>query len=274
MVEDASPLGEIHSRMDGDAVASFTVADRAALEAHYRDYFGAEYVRAIHEKESSLVHIDVYIYGATTDRPYVTIATGGMGAADVFAGDSEQAAHSVELVSYLPAEWDFASSMSDWLMKGIFETARYPHQYRDPIQKHHTLCTFDEGSNLADSIFPGSTQTHWYFRSLIGEPAEIDHLVLPSGRHINLIWAFPITRAEYYFRAHDDDPLELEVQLAAYAPVEIDPNRECVIQPENRVERRARLRRQKKAKLARPKTPWMDIPCEYPSHQKEVSEDG
>jgi suppressor of fused protein SUFU len=261
-----SPHDTVHTESAPENAATYSATDRAALEAHYSTHFGLDYFHVTHEKTSTFVHVDIYTYGASPDRPYVTLATAGMGAADVPRDDAHPAPPT-ELLTYVPADWDFEGPYSTWLFKALIETAKYPHLTRDAISKHHTLCTFDERTNLADSIFPESLLTHWYFRSLIHEPPEIEHLVLPSGRHMNFLWSYPITRAEYHYRAHSDVPLDLEVELAMYAPTEIDPHRPCVIQPENRTERRARVRQQKKVIRSLPRMPWMTLPCMYPPHQ-------
>ncbi|WP_306748289.1 suppressor of fused domain protein, partial [Saccharothrix yanglingensis] len=197
----ASPHDALHSRECLDEAVRYSEDDRHALERHYRQFFGGDYFRVQHEKVSHKVHVDIYIYGATVDRPYVTLATSGMGAADVSCGEHEEGdfCHPTEMVTYVPHDWDFSSFESQWLMRRLVDTARYPHEMQKIIAKHQTWCMYDEKTGLADALIPGSIFTHWYFRSLIEEPSEIDHLVLSSGRHIDFIWPYPITRHELHF---------------------------------------------------------------------------
>jgi hypothetical protein len=256
-----TPHEELHAKPAEDAAVRYSKRDRKALEEHYAKRFG-QYFRVLHEKTSELVHLDIYIYGASPERPYITLATSGMGAADSVAGEH----FSTELITYLPADWDFSTLMNLALISNLLQTARYPHEARTIIAKHHTFCVYDDRTNLADPIFPGTTLTHWYFRLLMQEPKGFEHLILPSGRHINLLWAYPITRHELHFSIHSEDPLELECKLLEEAETVISPDRKCLIQPENRAQRRARLKIQAQAKRKTPRQPWMELPCEYPPH--------
>jgi Suppressor of fused protein (SUFU) len=256
-----TPHEEIHRQPAPDDAARYSASDRDALERHYAQCFG-DYFRVIHEKVSIFVHIDIYIYGASPERPYVTLATSGMGAADSL----DEHNHPTELVTYLPADWDFSDSMSTALFSSILMAARYPHETKTIVSRHHTLCCYDGRTNLADAIFPGSALTHWYFRLMIHEPEGFEHLVLPSNRHVNLLWAYPITRDELYFLTHSEDHLELEYLLAEEADIALSVDRKCLIRPENRAERRARLKIQAQARRKTPRKPWMELPCEYPPH--------
>jgi hypothetical protein len=92
---------------------------------------------------------------------------------------------------------------------------------------------------------------------MIHEPKGFEHANLPSGRHINLLWAYPITRHELHFSVHSEDPLELECRLLEEAETVISPDRKCLIQPENRAQRRARLKIQPQAKRRTPRQRWV-----------------
>jgi len=257
----AAPHDETHAQPHRDDAVRYNDDDRRALEQHYAQRFG-DYFRVIHEKVSTFVHLDIYVYGASPERPYVTLATSGMGAANPL----DDAYHPTELVTYLSAEWDFSDPLSGALISNLLQAARYPHEAKEIIARHHTLCVYDGRTNLADALFPGSPLTHWYFRILLHEPEGFEHLVLPSERHINLLWAYPITRHELYFLTHSEDHLELECLLAEKADIAISVNRECLIRPENRAQRRARVKVQARARRRTPRQPWMELPCEYPPH--------
>ncbi|SFR27356.1 Suppressor of fused protein (SUFU) [Lentzea waywayandensis] len=266
------PLDELHGAEPGDEVIRYSQDDQKSVEAHYRRFFGGHYSHVWHERVSVGVHLDIYIYGATPDRPYVTLATVGMGAADVTCEHGDVVGHPIELVTYVPHDWDFSSSETQWLIRRIIEVARFPHEFKKVMGRHHTWCVYDGRTGLADALFPGSSFTHWFFRSLIDEPDEIDHLALPSGRCVNFLWAYPITRHELHFGEQESELIELETQLATYAPIPIDLNRPCLFSSENREGRRARKRNQKRLARSLPVSPWMAIRCEYPGHQRESSD--
>lgn len=258
------PHDKLHAAGSSDDAIRYSHEDRHAIEDHYRTFFGGNYYGVRHEKVSTAVHVDVYTFGATADRPYVTLATSGMGAADVNWSDG-QVGHPVELVTYVPHDWDFSSPESDWLIRRIVEVARFPHEAREVIGKHHTWCVYDDKTGLADALFPGSIFTHWFFRSLLDEPDEIDHLTLPTDRCVEFIWAYPITRHELHFgsKGEKEDLLDLEALLAAHAPTPIDLYRPCLLAPENREERRARRKHQKRLARSLPAVPWMAVQCDY-----------
>lgn len=262
---EATPLGDVHDRPRYDGAATYSTEDRIAIEQHYKKYFGVDYYRVLHERHSVGVHIDIYTYGTSPDRPYVTLATSGMGAGDT-QSDTEHC-HFVELVTYVPHDWDFSTTEAIWLTRRLIEVARHPQETGEIIGKHHTWCTYDEKTNISDALFPGTLLSHWYFRSLIHEPAEIDHLILPSGSHINFIWAYPITRQERHLHGTADDHLELEYMLAENADIAIDLHRQCLVSPENREARRARRREQKRLARTQPEVPWMTVPCSYHTAQ-------
>ncbi|USX54121.1 suppressor of fused domain protein [Lentzea sp. HUAS12] len=256
------PHDELHSREPSDDAIRYSHDDRRAIEEHYRRFFGGHYNSVRHEKVSTAVHVDVYTYGATVDRSYVTVATSGMGAVDVHWRGGERG-HPVEIVTYLPADWDFSSPETQWLLRRMIEVARFPHEVREVIGKHHTWCVYDEKNGIANALFPGSIFTHWFFRSLIHESEDVDHLKLPSGRCVDFIWVYPITRHELHFGEQEKDLLELEAQLACHAPIPIDLYRQCLFAPEGREERRARKRQQKRLARSLPAVPWMSVHCDY-----------
>ncbi|MFS8104494.1 suppressor of fused domain protein [Lentzea alba] len=264
------PLDELHDREPDDDATRYSRGDQSAVEAHYRKFFGGHYSHVWHERVSVGIHLDIYIYGATPDRPYVTLATVGMGAADITCEHGDELAHPIELVTYVPHDWDFSSPEAQWLVRRIIEVARFPHEFQKVMAKHHTWCVCDGETGLAHALFPGSNFTHWFFRSLLDEPDEIDHLTLPSGRCVNFLWAYPITRRELHFGEQESDLAELEVQLASYAPTPIDLYRPCLFSPENREERRARKRSQKRLARSLPFSPWMSIRCDYHGHKADL----
>lgn len=263
-----TPHDEMHAQPPSDSAVRYSDDDRHALEQHYAQRFG-DYFRVIHEKVSTFVHLDIYVYGASPERPYVTLATSGMGAADPL----DDAYHPTELVTYLSADWDFSNSISTALLSNLLMAARYPHEAKKIVARHHTFCVYDGRTNLADALFPGSTLTHWYFRLMIHEPKGFEHLILPSGRHVNLLWAYPITRHELHFMTQSEDHLELEYMLAESADIPISVDRKCLIQPENRAQRRARLKIQAQARRRTARQPWMELPCEYPPHVSQGKQD-
>lgn len=256
-----SPLDDIHIAPRTDMAATYSQEDRLAIEHHYKKFFGGDFYRAFHEKRSVGVHVDIYTYGTSPDRPYVTLATSGMGAGN--APPNIEHPHFVELVTYVPHDWDFSTPEAIWLTRRLIEVARHPHQTGEVVSKHHTWCVYDEKTNVSDALFPGTLLSHWYFRSLIHEPKEIDHLILPSGRHVNFVWVYPITRQERHFLAQAEDHLELEYMLAEQTEIPIDLHRQCLVSVENRAARRARKREQKRLARLLPELPWMEVPCAY-----------
>jgi hypothetical protein len=264
-------LDVVHSLPSQDDAVRYGADDRHAIESHYANYFGC-WSQVIHERQSRKVHLDVYIHGASPDRDYVTLTTCGMSAVGLPWKTGAECHHppgleqhecryAAELVTYVPAEWDFSSPAGIYLMRSFFEAARYPHESGKLVAKHHTLCTYDPATNLADPLFPGSLLTHWFFRSLINEPESVDHLRLPSGRTINFVWVYPITRHECHYR-DDAGPIELEALLATCAEFPIRTERACLIAPESREQRRARNRESRRRMRSTPQTPWTAIACD------------
>lgn len=162
---------------------------REAIEAHYERHIGPDPV-VWHELVSHLVHIDVYVWAPTDERPVHTLATVGMsdrpmalpqGAAR--AGIRDRA----ELLLCLPPDWpvpgapynegSWADDESYFPIRALKELARLPHEYDTWLGMGHTVPNDDPPAPLT----PGTELCGWLLMPPVTFPIELSDLVTPAG---------------------------------------------------------------------------------------------
>jgi len=185
-------------------------------EAHYERFFGPMDQDVIHSTDIQPVHIDIYQFAPTADRPYWTLVTGGM-------SDERQ---------LLPEFDDHRSSRTEILMY-----VREPQEWM-----------FDDLKVLAEFPFVEDTHLHWWHTVPIGQPIDRArsqlraYLFLPpyfedpalseleiDGDRVDFLWLHPITEAERAFaEARGSQELE-KVIRAANLPIVIDESRSSLV---------------------------------------------
>ena len=146
-----------HEDKERDFVPAAYVSEAgyAALEAHYAKFLGVECTVG-HEMISELIHIDVYHYPPTTERPYSVLATIGMSALPMNVPAGAEDARFAELVIALPATWpisqeDFENPDHYWPMRWLKQLARLPHEYDTWLSLGHTVPNGDPAEPLASN---------------------------------------------------------------------------------------------------------------------------
>lgn len=227
----------------------------AAITEHYEQQFGGPHSIIFHEKTSRFVHIDAYVYQATEQRPFITVATVGMSARPMRENDVEHPCRT-ELMLYLPPDWDFGSVLGKFPIARLVNAARYPFAAGEIIADNHSL-EFEQ-----KPIIPGSLLSGFYFR---GAEGSFYRLVLPSGVHCHPLWAVDMTMPELYvLRTEGHEAIDR--LLDEHHSVLLDVDRACMISRETREQRRARVRAQKQRRRAPRDTLLEELRCEDPDH--------
>jgi Suppressor of fused protein (SUFU) len=262
-----------------------------ALEAHYKSFFGIPSRIVLHEIRSLCVHVDTYIYPPTEDRPFTTAATVGMSALPLetsmvcaacraaleAAGTTPQ--RRSELLMYLDPNWDFEDPAGLYPILMLAYVARAPH-----IDAHAFGwgMTYGFPRNLVPE---GSLLTDAYVMNPIFENAAADDdddedddddddeeeeeeeeeedfatLNMPDGEVCNIFWLIPITRAECYVK-RTEGPGALNEILAENEYFLFDLDRKCFVEYENRAQRRARAKAQRRRAKRRPLAPVNELRC-------------
>ncbi len=247
-----------------------------ALVEHYERFFGAQNIIVYHERKSLGVHVDLYIYPPTEDRPFITAATIGMSALPLEeSGLCEHCRehgnvlkHRTELLMYLDPNWDFDGFVGWYPLLMMAFVARAPH-----------LEDFSIGSGISyefpeDLIVEGSLLTNGYiikpwFENLDGNNwKEFSDIALPNGDVCNLYWLVPITTVECYVKRSKGTGALNELLIDKdYFLFDID--RECYASYENRAQRRAREKAQRTRAKRRPHRSVNDLICMGCGHNNE-----
>lgn len=290
--KDASKSAAVDeaSEVEAEKVAYLSADHHAALSAHYERYFGTGFDVIYHEIRSEKVHLDVYIYPPTPDRPFITAATVGMSALplsqldsdepdgpgrdEVAEGDRDKTeehkhdqADRAELIMYLDPNWDFGSNYGFVPLLMLKFIARYPHV---------TNTAFGWGLSFSipeDFIIEGSLLTEVYAESpllenLEGELGDFFHLDLPNSSACHIYWLMPITMAECYVKRTDGVAVirKLLIDNDCFA---LDIDRPCLVSEENRAQRRVRARAQRLRAKRMPSKSVYSLECIAHPHHHE-----
>jgi hypothetical protein len=116
---------------------------RESIEAHLEKYFG-ECAGVFHEIISTNVHLDLYMYSPTEQRPYTTIVTVGASDQPLSTPEGAEIFQHIELFMHLPPDWPLpdGKDMADelyWPFKILKQIARFPHEYSTFLAYGHTV---------------------------------------------------------------------------------------------------------------------------------------
>ena len=187
------PIYRHEEREREDApVAYVSEAGYAALEAHYAKFLGTD-SWVFHELISDLVHIDIYIYPPTIERPYNVLATIGMSALPMNAPEGAEAARFAELVIALPAAWPisqegFENENHYWPVSWLKQLARLPHEYNTWLSWGHTIPNGDPAEPLASNTRLSGI--------LLLQPMNLGdgfaQVAMPDGSSVNVYALIPL----------------------------------------------------------------------------------
>lgn len=236
--------------------------ERALLE-HYDAHLGARNPVLVCAREPGF-HLDVYSFGPTRERPFITLATIGMCFLAMNApADLGEPYDRVELLMYLEPDWDFGSPIGNVPIAALCATALYPRQHDTWLSFGHTIPPGDRPA------VPGSILT----ATLLASPPEdvhFQHLEFPDGSVCHFLWEVPITDAELHLKLQEGTQA-LEGWIATAGVRVLDVDRNCLVSVENRAQRRARL----KAVRARARQPRKQtirqVRCELHEHGQRDS---
>lgn len=199
-------------------VAYLSDEDLAAIEAHLITHLGEPSL--LREIISDRVHLDLYLFEPTADRPRL-VTTVGMSALPMTDG------RNAELMICLPADWplDFESfgDAAFWPMKMLKQAARAAHDFGFALGPGQTLAIGED----PDPLGPGTLVTCVLVAGTF-EPPPFG-LVDTTMGDVVFMTLIPITTAELrYKQEHGTDALMAKLNDAGVGPV-IDPTRPCAV---------------------------------------------
>lgn len=174
---------------------------REAFDAHVERFLGGGFV-VWHEIVSDTLHLDVYMWRPTAERPYYTFVTSGMSDLPMAlpAGASEDGTSDLaELVVCLPPDWPVPDSgMAPWDDDSYFPVywlkslARLPSEYDTWVGFGHSIPNGDP----AEPLTTGTSLVGWVLLPPMTLPEEGRSVALPDGRRIDLFGIIGVTQAE------------------------------------------------------------------------------
>jgi hypothetical protein len=102
------------------------------IDEHLDSFFDSEEVLVFHEKESEIVHSDIFIVKPAGDRNYNLLLTCGMSALPMKVPDDLDHLKFAEITMLLPKDWkldydDFADENNYWPIRALIQLSKYPH---------------------------------------------------------------------------------------------------------------------------------------------------
>lgn len=140
---------------------------REAVEAHLERFLG-DSSSVWHEIISDLVHIDVYKFEPTPERPYFTLVTSGMSDLPMTVPQGVEGMARAELMLCLPPDWplghtgevstqgDLADFNNYWPIHTLKYLARMPHEYQTWLGWGHSIPNGDPPQPVANTKFVGT----------------------------------------------------------------------------------------------------------------------
>jgi hypothetical protein len=186
-------------------------------ESHYQRFFGPLSEPVMHSTDVRPVHIDIYQFAPTEERPFWTLITGGMSdrRQNVPADAGSHIAPRAEILMYVrkPEHWMFA------VLKGLaempFDDDTYLHWY-------HTV---PNGKPMTARV---SQLTSFFFLPPYFEEDGFDSLIV-EGDRVHILMLLPITEAEReYAMQHGSQALEEVMSSSDFDPV-VDEERSSLV---------------------------------------------
>lgn len=173
---------------------------RESFDDHVERLLGGDHW-VWHEIVSDTVHLDVYRWPPTADRPFHTFVTSGMSDLPMTLPDGARQAgvtDLAELMVCLPADWPVPAWNESWddaayvPIRWLKNLARLPSEYDTWLGYGHSIPNGDPAAPLA----PGSWLVGWVLLPPLTLPAEARSVPLPDGRRIDLFAIVALTQAE------------------------------------------------------------------------------
>lgn len=174
-------------------VAELDLDIREAVDAHLKRFLGPE-VQVWHEIMSAYVHLDLYRFEPTPERPYFTFVTSGMSDQPMHVPKGMEDMGRAELLICLPPEWPVDDPDHSWPVDILKSLARLPYEYQSWISLGTTVTNGNPPTPMADTSFIGS---------IVGPTATLPDKFVKLDVNNKQIWfygVYPIYAKEMTFK--------------------------------------------------------------------------
>lgn len=184
-------------------------------EQHYARFFGPLTREIMHSTDVKSVHIDIYTFEPTKERPFYTLITGGM-------SDARQ---------NIPIDWEispraeimlYAKEPKGWMYNVLKGLGEMPFDDDTFLSYRHTV------PNGQPMTAEPSLLTSYFFMLPIFEPEHFSPMLV-GGDATDVLLMIPITEAERNLAAEDGSDALIDLfQKHELDPV-IQENRTCLV---------------------------------------------
>ncbi|QEK99472.1 suppressor of fused domain protein [Olivibacter sp. LS-1] len=114
------------------------------IDGHLDNFFESEEILVLHEKESEVVHGDIYIVKPNDDRNYNILLSCGLSALPMQVPEGFDHLKFAEISILLPPNWnlnydDFANENNYWPIRALKQLTKYPHLNDTWLGCGHTI---------------------------------------------------------------------------------------------------------------------------------------
>jgi hypothetical protein len=114
------------------------------ISQHLSNFIKSEDLLVLHEKESEVIHSDIYIVKANEQRKFHMLLTCGMSALPMNVPKGLDYLKCAEITMLLPANWnlnydDFADENNYWPIRALKQLSKYPHLNDTWLGYGHTI---------------------------------------------------------------------------------------------------------------------------------------
>ncbi len=198
---------------------------------HIENYFGENFF-VLHEKKSTLVHIDINVVVPTPARPYYTLLTSGMSDRPMRVPREFEKLALAEMCLCLPNDWpisrkdmEWATPEYFWPLKVLKQVARYAHLHDTWLARGHTVGNAEQ----LESLDPIGRFVGLILLKPMTFPEGADQFIAADGKQIRFLALVPLLKQELVFRfEHGAEALE-EKLIAADVNELLNPHRQSVI---------------------------------------------
>jgi hypothetical protein len=152
------------------------------LDKHYRKFIGPLDEKVWHSTDQKDVHIDVYQFAPSPERPFWTLLTSGMSFQPQFVPEDSELSGRTELIMYV-------HEVKGWMVNVLKGLAEMPFEQQTFIYWHHTV------PNGKPMTANPSLLTSFFFMPPYFEDPPFSRLMI-NEEPIDILWMFPITENE------------------------------------------------------------------------------
>ena len=163
---------------------------------HIETYFG-KIAFVMHEKQSPLVHVDVYVVREMGEKKYQYLITSGMSEKPMPVPEGAEDGRYAELVIALPGHWPlspeaFKDEANYWPIRVLKNLARFPHEHKTWMYEGHSAHWVNPPAPIASNT--NMTSIVLLRPRLISDETQYIHV--SKNKHIRLWAVYPAYHEE------------------------------------------------------------------------------